>query len=571
MPYVNFTPDGLISKAMFDFEYAGIQNYKFLDEIKVSVSDGFSNNDYYLGLVNSTDLTMNPYSNEIIWDTNTINNLNSTFSVLAQFANLPFSSVTDYDSRGGGLFSICSPADVGIISDINISFMNANSKLLLGMSSGSSDLLGYKGSRGDIFINVTGIAFESEGVTFADFTKSRQILFHEIGHSLGLSHPFNDIGNVKPGYSTLTTAGFEKLGFNTNNGNALNKEYFSIMSYNDESLVPFINAYTPMILDIIALESVYGKGLGTTGGSNDTIIAGYTGYRSYFDLGGTDLIDLSIYINGAYLHMGTSITSASHHVGIITSLSDSENIFSGKDPSALRWLYGEYENAKGSDAPDLIIGNNLANSIYGNAGNDILDGGAGDDKLDGGAGNDTIDAGTGIDNVTYSRSKTNYTISKSGSTYTVTDKTGLEGTDTLTNIERLQFSDRTVALDINGTAGQAYRVYQAAFNRTPDNGGLKYWIGLMDGGVSLPTVSSAFIASAEFKALYGANPTNEVFISKLYDNVLHRVPDIGGYNYWVGLLNNKQIDMTSTLVNFSESPENQAGVIGVIQNGIELI
>jgi hypothetical protein len=60
-------------------------------------------------------------------------------------------------------------------------------------------------------------------------------------------------------------------------------------------------------------------------------------------------------------------------------------------------------------------------------------------------------------------------------------------------------------------------------------------------------------------------------VTKLYDNVLHRAPDTGGYNYWVGLLNSGAIDKTSTLVNFSESNENQAGVIGVIQNGIDLI
>jgi hypothetical protein len=92
----------------------------------------------------------------------------------------------------------------------------------------------------------------------------------------------------------------------------------------------------------------------------------------------------------------------------------------------------------------------------------------------------------------------------------------------------------------------------------------------MDGGYTLAGVASGFIASDEFKTLYGSNPTNELFVSKLYDNVLHRTPDIGGYNYWVGLLNNNQIDRISTLINFSESTENQAGVIGVIENGITL-
>jgi hypothetical protein len=213
-------------------------------------------------------------------------------------------------------------------------------------------------------------------------------------------------------------------------------------------------------------------------------------------------------------------------------------------------------------ASEKLQGTPLPDQIWGEGGNDTLTGGAGNDSLDGGA---------GVDTVAYSGSKSNYTLTKGASTYTVTDRTGVDGTDTLTNIERLQFSDRTVALDISGTAGQAYRVYQAAFNRTPDNGGLKYWIGLMDGGYTLAGVASGFIASAEFKTLYGSNPTNELFVSKLYDNVLHRAPDTGGYNYWVGLLNTKKIDNISALINFSESPENQAGVIGVIQNGIDLL
>ena len=194
---------------------------------------------------------------------------------------------------------------------------------------------------------------------------------------------------------------------------------------------------------------------------------------------------------------------------------------------------------------------------------------AGKDVISGTTGNDTIDGGADADTVIYSGAKSAYSITNNTSSVTVSS--GADGTDTLTNIERIQFSDMTVALDISGIAGQAYRVYQAAFNRTPDNGGLKYWIGLMDGGYTLAGVASGFIASTEFKTLYGSNPTNELLVSKLYDNVLHRTPDEGGYNYWVGLLNTKKIDTISTLINFSESTENQAGVIGVIQNGINLL
>jgi hypothetical protein len=187
-----------------------------------------------------------------------------------------------------------------------------------------------------------------------------------------------------------------------------------------------------------------------------------------------------------------------------------------------------------------------------------------------GIGNDDIDGGQGTDTVLYNINRSNFTITKNSNGYTVTDNTGAAGTDTLTNIERLQFSDMSVALDINGIAGQSYRLYQAAFNRTPDNGGLKYWIGIMDSGISLQDVSSAFLLSNEFKTLYGASPTNGEFVNRLYSNVLHRAPDQGGYNYWVGLLDNHQINARDTLINFSESNENQLALIGVIQDGIPL-
>jgi serralysin len=207
-------------------------------------------------------------------------------------------------------------------------------------------------------------------------------------------------------------------------------------------------------------------------------------------------------------------------------------------------------------------------NAVGGSGNDTLIGNSSNNNFKGGTGNDSIDGSDGIDTASYSGVRAAYKLIKSATSLQVSST--LEGNDTLANIERLQFTNVVIALDINANAGQAYRIYQAAFNRTPDNAGLKYWIGIMDSGVSLSTVSSAFIASAEFQKLYGPNPSNAQFVTKLYDNVLNRAPDTGGYNYWVGLLNTGGIDKISTLVNFSESNENQAGVIGVIQNGIEL-
>ncbi|MEN9865985.1 MAG: hypothetical protein RL748_1575, partial [Pseudomonadota bacterium] len=196
---------------------------------------------------------------------------------------------------------------------------------------------------------------------------------------------------------------------------------------------------------------------------------------------------------------------------------------------------------------------------------------SGSDKneiFDSADGNDTIDGGGGIDTLLSYSSRANATLVRTNSGWQLSSK--YDGVDNLSHIERIEFSNSTLALDIDGNAGQAYRVYQAAFNRTPDNDGLKFWIGVMDRGASLHDLAAGFIASAEFTALYGSNPGNDQFVTRLYSNVLHRAPDAGGYNFWLGLLDQNRVSKTDALMAFSESPENQAGVIGVIQNGIEL-
>lgn len=141
----------------------------------------------------------------------------------------------------------------------------------------------------------------------------------------------------------------------------------------------------------------------------------------------------------------------------------------------------------------------------------------------------------------------------------------------LSGVERIAFDDALVAYDINGNGGQAYRLYQAAFNRTPDKAGLGYWIGQMDSGAeNLNHVAAGFVGSAEFQKLYGANVSNNGYLTALYNNVLHRTPDQAGFDYW-----NERIQSGMTrgdiLASFSESTENQAQVIGQIQNGFEYL
>jgi hypothetical protein len=202
------------------------------------------------------------------------------------------------------------------------------------------------------------------------------------------------------------------------------------------------------------------------------------------------------------------------------------------------------------------------------AGNDTLYGGAGRDLLDGGAGSDVIDGGAGNDTARYHGPLASYTVTRSAGGYAVQDRSGIEGSDQLTGVERLQFSDAALALDINGNAGLGYRLYQAAFDRKPDLSGLGFWIAQLDNGATLTSVANSFIQSEEFQALYGNHPSNADIVTRFYTNVLHRQPDPEGAKFWTDALNNGVATTAEVLAGFSESTENQAALVGVTQNGI---
>lgn len=196
--------------------------------------------------------------------------------------------------------------------------------------------------------------------------------------------------------------------------------------------------------------------------------------------------------------------------------------------------------------------------LFGTAANETFRSTRGDDYIDGGA---------GLDVSVYAGVRANYTITRTHTgAVSVRDNTGVEGTDTLVNIERLKFADVSIALDVNGTAGKAYRLYEAAFDRVPDVPGLGYQMTELDRGVSLAQVAQNFINSPEFARTYGAL-TNAGFVNQLYQNVLDRDADASGLQYHLGRLS-QGVSRNDVLLGFSESPENQAQVIGSIQDGM---
>ncbi len=220
-------------------------------------------------------------------------------------------------------------------------------------------------------------------------------------------------------------------------------------------------------------------------------------------------------------------------------------------------------------APLILSGSDTADTLTGSTGNDVFDGGNGNDIFNGQEGNDTLNGGSGKDIAIYSGMLGDFSVQKNDSGFTVSDNVGSEGIDVLIDIERAIFSDLALAFDLDGVAGEAYRLYQAAFVREPDLPGLGWQINAMDNGVNLEQIAQNFLDSVEFKTLYGDNLSDGDLVVRLYLNVLGREPEQAGYDHWINMLSTQQMSRAEVLYYFSESEENQALVIGAIENGIE--
>lgn len=200
----------------------------------------------------------------------------------------------------------------------------------------------------------------------------------------------------------------------------------------------------------------------------------------------------------------------------------------------------------------------ISNSNY-------ISGTGGADTITMTAGSKAVDGGNGIDTVVYSGARDSYKVQKEVWGYSVTSASGQ--VDGLFNVERIKFADGWKAIDT--MSAQIFRLYEAVLDRTAEDAGLGYWISSMEKGTTLHEVAADFLKQPEFVSLYGSNPTDQEFIYKLYENVLDREPDTGGLLYWSQMIG--QIGRAQILIDFAESPENQALVIDKVGQGLDYI
>lgn len=376
-------------------------------------------------------------------------------------------------------------------------------------------------SAGDILMDLQSVLVLTPG------SEGFAALRHELGHALGLRHPRN-----------YENSDFRSDSFRIEDDTPAN----TVMSDVASASGLYRSTWGP--LDVIALRALYGTHAVGTG--DNVYVPGESAGASLgllVDDAGNDTLDVSGTNAGAQIDL---------RPGHASSFGRTSEGVAARYNLALP-VGTAIESAIGTPYDDLIIGNDADNLLQGGTGNDAIDGGAGRD----------VAVFTGL--------RKGYIVAAiPGGQFGVEAADGIGGYDSLTSIERLVFADLAVGLDIEGTGGQSYRLYQAAFNRTPDQGGLGFWIASIDKGFTLKDAASNFIASAEFVSLYGPNPSNNQFTQLLYRNVLHREPDTGGYDFWNSALN-AGFSRAEALVQFSESPENKANVIGQIGDGFDYL
>jgi hypothetical protein len=212
-----------------------------------------------------------------------------------------------------------------------------------------------------------------------------------------------------------------------------------------------------------------------------------------------------------------------------------------------------------------VMFNKISNGhIYqANFGGDALVGSVGNDVYHPRDGNHTFNGESGLDVAMIPGARSDYELSRDRAMITLSAGTGVTR---LQEVERIVFSDQAIAFDLGGIAGQAYRLYQAAFGRTPDQAGLGFWISTMDRGMGLDEVGDYFVSSIEFVSKYGAID-NDVLVSAVYRNVLHREPDLEGLVFWKTYLGQGGTQ-AGLMTYFSESAENQAQTLDAIDEGI---
>ena len=389
---------------------------------------------------------------------------------------------------------------------------------------------------GDIFFNkwfatadfsngLVAMFVGSEGARSQTGIGDVTIMYHEIFHALGMEHPNDNPDKPFPAEKnfreyTVMAGEFSVDGASTH---IIDGKEYAIAS-------------TPMAYDVAALQYLYGAN--SKHNSGDTV---YTfdpntpEIKLIWDGGGTDTLNLSNFSVSSTINLNDGSYSTLPFNG--WSLKNNISIAFG----------AVIENVITGSGADVIIGNSSNNVITG------------------GSGGDTIDGGAGIDQAVYTENFTDVSLVKSGNVWNITSGTDI---DTLSNIERLKFNDKHIALDLDGNAGKTIKLLglllgkDQATNKTYLGIGLK----LLDDGMTYEELMQVAL-----DVVLGANPSSSSVVDLLWTNIVGPptpADDLGQYS---ALIDNGTYTAAELAVAAADHNSNTTNIdlIGLSQTGLE--
>lgn len=224
----------------------------------------------------------------------------------------------------------------------------------------------------------------------------------------------------------------------------------------------------------------------------------------------------------------------------------------------------EYMNLFQAFQTPFTVDHSQSQTIEGGASKDILTGFGGDDILIG---------KEDIDTARYHSNAADYDLEKfSNEIWSIKHKNGeSDGSDTLIEIERIQFSDISLALDLNDNAGMTAKILGAVFG--PESISNKTYAGigltLLDNDMNFEALMQIAIDTA-----LGKDATNHAVVADLlYKNVVGLSPSAAEAAYYVEMLDNGTHTVSSIAIMAAETSLNLENIdlVGLYQTGLEYL
>jgi Ca2+-binding RTX toxin-like protein len=246
------------------------------------------------------------------------------------------------------------------------------------------DLLLYPSISGDMFLNLGSAGANLPDQAYNPGGNGYLLLLHELGHTLGLKHPFDDGGSGRPTFQEIGFSGYETTAY-------------TVMAYEDV----FDSSNSPagfMIGDALALMHLYGVNYNTNAGNTLHVIRESDPHMTIWDASGIDTLDFSDALHGIVLSLTDTTPNPDLDIrfgAVATNISTNNE--------KLHWLLGDYETIIGGKNHDEFVTSSSIERIDGREGDDFFQSGSGADILTGGLGADTFvfkQGETGTDTIT---------------------------------------------------------------------------------------------------------------------------------------------------------------------------